>query len=121
MADDVVAGSAAVAGTVSGKPGPTRPMRLQLPTERADLRVTWHRPDDVFTVTMWHGRECVASAPLSPPDAANLSAFLVQHLGDRAALGSTARGVASTDRGVVADTDRGLSGWIGRLRRRLSR
>jgi hypothetical protein len=100
-------------------------MRLQVPTDRADLRVTWHRPDDVFTVTLWHGQECVASAPLSPSDAATLAAFVVQHLGERAAVSPAATGlatsVAPSEMGAAIHTPRGRAGWLSRLRRYLPR
>jgi hypothetical protein len=60
-----------------------RPPRLLLPTERADLRVSWHAEDDGFVLSLWHGDVCAGTAPLSPAEAAEMAAFLVGHLGER--------------------------------------
>jgi hypothetical protein len=60
-----------------------RPPRLLLPTERADLRVSWHAEDDGFVLSLWHGDVCAGSAPLSPAEAAEVASFLVGHLGER--------------------------------------
>jgi hypothetical protein len=65
--------------------GPTGPTRLQLPTARADLRVTWHADDDLFVLSLWHGDVCVGTAPLGATEAAGLASFLVGRLGDRPA------------------------------------
>jgi hypothetical protein len=62
---------------------PTLPPRLLLPTERADLRISWHPDGDVFILTLWHGDVCVGSAPLPPADAADVASFLVGQLGSR--------------------------------------
>jgi hypothetical protein len=76
-----------------GRPGPRGPRRLAprllLPTDRADLRISWHADDDVFVLTLWHGDVCVGSAPLSPPDAAEVASFLVGQLGARASAVTT--------------------------------
>jgi hypothetical protein len=60
-----------------------RPPRLNLPTERADLRVSWRAQDDGFVLSLWHGDVCAGSAPLSPAEAAEVASFLVGHLGER--------------------------------------
>jgi hypothetical protein len=60
-----------------------RPPRLLLPTERADLRVSWHAEDDGFVLSLWHGDVCAGTAPLAPGEAADVAAFLVGHLGER--------------------------------------
>jgi hypothetical protein len=65
--------------------GPSGPTRLQLPTARADLRVTWHQDDDTFVLSLWHDDVCVGTAPLGATEAAGLAGFLVGRLGDRAA------------------------------------
>jgi hypothetical protein len=62
---------------------PTLPPRLLLPTDRADLRISWHPDGDVFILTLWHGDVCVGSAPLPPADAAEVASFLVGQLGCR--------------------------------------
>jgi hypothetical protein len=66
-----------------------QPTRLHLPTERADLRVSWHGDDDVFVLSLWHGDVCVGSAPLPPSDAAAVASFLVGRLGERGSGPST--------------------------------
>lgn len=60
-----------------------RPPRLLVPTERADLRVTWHRGDDRFVLSLWHGDACVGTAPLTAADAAEVAAFVTSRLGER--------------------------------------
>jgi hypothetical protein len=60
-----------------------RAPRLNLPTERADLRVSWHDEDDGFVLSLWHGDTCAGTAPLPPAEAAEVASFLVGHLGER--------------------------------------
>jgi hypothetical protein len=57
--------------------------RLLLPTDRADLRVTWHPDEDRFVLSLWHRDRCVGTAPLGAGDAAQVASFLVTRLGDR--------------------------------------
>lgn len=42
------------------------------------LQVTWHERDDVFVVSVWRSGQCVASARLTPANAA----VLISALGD---------------------------------------
>ena len=65
-----------------GGRGRTAP-RLLFPTERADLRVTWHEDDDMFVLSLWHGDACVGTAPLDARDAAEVASFVVSQLGER--------------------------------------
>jgi hypothetical protein len=88
-----------------------RPPRLLLPTERADLRVSWHAEDDGFVLSLWHGDVCAGTAPLSPSEAADVASFLVGHLGDRT------RWVP----GVVPDADEPTRQLTGARRRRARR
>jgi hypothetical protein len=90
------------------------PPRLLLPTDRADLRISWHADDDVFILTLWHGDVCVGSAPLAASDAGEVASFLVGRLADRvvAEPATDAVGPAQSVR-----TDR--LGGLRRLRRRL--
>jgi len=46
--------------------------------------VTWHDENDTVVLSLWHGSECVASAPMSIADAAGLATFLVDHIAARA-------------------------------------
>ncbi len=75
------------AGTARRSPGDRRPNgrapRLLFPTNRADLRVTWHEDDDAFILSLWHGDVCVGTAPLSASDAAEVASFVVSQLGQR--------------------------------------
>jgi hypothetical protein len=80
--------------------------RLLLPTERSDITVTWRRNSDAFVLSLWHDDVCVGSAMLSPRDAAEMSAFLVRHLGDRAVWGP---------RLVVSEGRTAPMGWIARV------
>jgi len=45
--------------------------------------VAWHEDDDRFVLSLWHDDVCVGTAPLSTSDAAEVSSFLVTHLGER--------------------------------------
>jgi hypothetical protein len=54
------------------------------------VRLSWHADAGVFTLTHWEGRICVASAHVTPDDAAELLVVL-------------ARGVAEAIPGWVAD------------------
>lgn len=69
------------------RPAPTRwrrfAPRLLVPTDRADLRVTWHQDDDLFVLSLWHRDACVGTAPLNPRDAAEVASFVVAQLGQR--------------------------------------
>jgi hypothetical protein len=67
------------------------PHRVLFPTGHSDLRVTWHEADGLLSVSLWRDDVCVASAPLSTRDAAELASFLVAHLGARAAAPHDAR------------------------------
>jgi hypothetical protein len=81
--DDMTATNPA-SGERSGKGRATRPApRLLFPTDRADLRVTWHHDDDLFVLSLWHGDACVGTAPLDARDAAEVASFLVTQLGER--------------------------------------
>lgn len=93
------------------------PGRLLLPTERADLRVTWHQEDDGFVLSLWHDDVCVGTAPLSARDGAELASFLVTRLGERGTW--TPRVV--TEPSVAPTPAAGVAGALARLRRRFGR
>jgi hypothetical protein len=59
--------------------------RLLLPTARSDVTLRWHGERDVFSLSLWHDDACVASATLTPADAADLAAYLVTRLAERPA------------------------------------
>jgi hypothetical protein len=50
-------------------------------TERS-LRVTWHAEDELFAVTFWEGRLCVASVRVSLDDAADVLVVLAEGLSE---------------------------------------
>ena len=58
-------------------------VRALFPTERSDMRVTWHADQDRFIVSLWRDGRCVGSAPLAPSEAARLAAHIVTELGSR--------------------------------------
>ena len=62
---------------------PHRTVRALFPTERSDLRITWHAPENRFVVSLWRNDQCVATAPLTPTEAARLAAHIVTELGGR--------------------------------------
>jgi hypothetical protein len=49
------------------------------------MRVTWHAEADLVVLSLWHADACVGSFRLQPEQAARLAAFIVEHLGARAA------------------------------------
>lgn len=65
-------------------PDEAPPPRLLLPSDRADLRATWHADRAALVISLWHGRVCAASAPLPTEQVARLAGFLVDHLAARA-------------------------------------
>lgn len=79
MAATDPAGTYRPARTRGSRPAP----RLLFPTDRADLRVTWHQHDDLFVLSLWHDDACVGTAPLRPRDAAEVASFVVAQLGGR--------------------------------------
>ena len=62
------------------------PARWLRPTERSDVRVSWHDEDDRVVISLWRDNVCIATAPLTIGEAASLAEFLVGHLGERAQL-----------------------------------
>jgi hypothetical protein len=46
------------------------------------LRVTWHESDRVVVFSHWQGETCVAATPVLVADTADLTALLVDALGD---------------------------------------
>lgn len=62
--------------------------RMLLPTERSDLRATWHADRGVLSVTLWRGDVCVGSAHLSAEQSGELAAFIARHLGLAAVPGA---------------------------------
>jgi len=48
------------------------------------LRVTWHESDRVVVFSHWQGDICVAATPVLVTDTADLTALLVDALGDAA-------------------------------------
>lgn len=90
------------------------PPRLLLPSSHADVRVTWHR-EQGLVLSLWHGRICAASAPLSTEEAARVAGFIVDHLGARAAAADAAAAdvalhgehAATVPLGLVGDGEAG--------------
>ena len=48
------------------------------------LRVTWHENDRVMVFSHWRGEICVAATPVRVTDTGDLTALLVDALGDAA-------------------------------------
>jgi hypothetical protein len=48
------------------------------------LRVTWHENDRVMVFSHWQGEMCVAATPVRVTDTGDLTALLVDALGDAA-------------------------------------
>lgn len=85
------------------------PPRLLLPSDRADLRATWHPDRASLVVSLWHDRLCAASAPLSLEQTARLAGFLVDHLARQAMAADAHR--AGEARGQPAgEPDAGQAG-----------
>ena len=66
---------------------PARRHRVFLPQALgADefLRVTWHESDRVVVFSHWQGERCIAASPMLVTDATDLTALLVDALGDAA-------------------------------------
>lgn len=62
---------------------PTATPRLLMPSERADVRITWYGDAGRgLVLSLWHGNVCAASAPLSPADAGRLADFLTARLAE---------------------------------------
>jgi hypothetical protein len=62
------------------------PRRALFADERGTgMRVTWHAEADLVVLSLWHADACVGSFRLQPEQAARLAAFIVEHLGARAA------------------------------------
>jgi hypothetical protein len=48
------------------------------------LRVTWHESDRVVVFSHWQGENCIAATPIRVTDTTDLTALLVDALGDAA-------------------------------------
>lgn len=100
--------------TRAGKSSPAT--RLLFPTDRADLRVSWHGDEDQFVLSLWHGDACVGTASLAARDAAEVASFLVTQLGER---GSWTPRVVGPEAPASAPSRRSLARRVtDRLRRR---
>jgi hypothetical protein len=53
------------------------------------LRVTWHETDRVMVFSHWQGETCVAATPVRITDTTDLTALLVDALGDAARNATT--------------------------------
>jgi hypothetical protein len=54
------------------------------------LRVNWHEADRVMVFSHWQGETCVAATPVRVTDTTDLTALLVDALGDAARNATTA-------------------------------
>src|SRR5882672_10975844 len=66
---------------------PARRHRVFLPQALgadAFLRVTWHESDRVVVFSHWQGERCIAATPILVTDTTDLTALLVDALGDAA-------------------------------------
>ena len=66
---------------------PARRHRVFLPQALgadAFLRVTWHESDRVVVFSHWQGERCIAATPVLVTDTTDLTALLVDALGDAA-------------------------------------